>query len=388
MLKLLTILIVLFSLFTMAIAGDLRTFEVSGDARIEQGDTLTARHIAIGYAITGALDQALNEFLPKNVIEENKSTINQSVLVDHLGYLNKLIVNEVEVKNGSLNIYTVKASITIEMDILKAKLTENDLFAFSEKLPKVIAFVQEKNIDNVHWHFQQNTFNNAELTIWKILDYKGFSKNVQAQALRDINSDTEQSFYGEDLNIIAGQAGGYGADIIIIGKSISRPVMVLETKGDSASAVAMVTLRAIRAVDGRELATSSTSASVTDTSESSAGAIAIARASEEAVINILPHIMNGWNEGLEPIVSFTMFVSGLKSLESLIEFKNDFLNSIGEIKSFERRTFSGGAAAYDVKSTMDVAALAALLESDGLKEYSVKIRSYSENSIDLSVKPK
>lgn len=274
------------------------------------------------------------------------------------------------------------------MDILREKLNQNGLLAFREDLPRVISFIQEKNIDNVHWHFMDNTFNNTELTIWKILGYKGFTKGMQAQVLRDINSDVEKNFFGDDISIIAGQASSFGVDVIIVGKSISRPVVTLEDQSDSISAVAMVTLRAIRIVDARELASSSTSATVVDTSESNAGARAIGKASEEAVINLLPSIMEEWSQGLEPITSFTMFVRGLKSLESLISFKNDFVNNIDGIQSFERRTFSGGAAAYDVETNTNVAAIVAILKTEGLKSFDIKIRSSSENSIDISVKHK
>ncbi len=386
--KSLTAALILISLIGLSYAGETITFNVTGEARIENGDTLLARHIAIGYAITSALDQAIKQFLPNDVIEANRDIINRNVLVNHLGYLNKLSITEVQVKNSSSNTYSIKASIAIEMSILKAKLKQNKLLDFRQNLPKVISFVQEKNIDNVHWHFQMNTFNNTELTIWKILDLKGYTKDIQAQVLSNITSDAEQSFYGDDNSVIAGQASGMAADIIIVGKSISRPIVTLESEGDSISAVAMVTIRAIRAVDARELGSSSTSATVKDTSESTAGALAIGKAAEEAVINLLPALSEDWSSGLEPVVSFTMFVSGLKSLESLISFKNEFLNSVDEIQKFERRTFSSGAAAYDVESTLDIADIVATLKAKGLESFDINIRSHSENSIDIRVKAK
>lgn len=286
----LAVILVLIVSISTAFASELVTFDVSGESRIENGDTLMARHIAIGYSITNALDLAIKEFLTVKVINANKDVIKNNIQIEHLGYLNKLEITGVEVKNSSLNTYTVTALITIRMDILREKLNQNGLLAFREDLPRVISFIQEKNIDNVHWHFMDNTFNNTELTIWKILGYKGFTKGMQAQVLRDINSDVEKNFFGDDISIIAGQASSFGVDVIIVGKSISRPVVTLEDQSDSISAVAMVTLRAIRIVDARELASSSTSATVVDTSESNAGARAIGKASEEAVINLFARL--------------------------------------------------------------------------------------------------
>jgi hypothetical protein len=257
-----------------------------------------------------------------------------------------------------------------------------------ENLPRVMVMIQEKNIDYIHWHFQTKTINSAEAIILKALELKGFKLINLNLMLPRLTAEDEKDFYGDDAKKIAQLGKSFGADVVITGKAISRSVVTLELKGDSVSAVAMVTLKAIRTLDGLQLASTSTSASASDISESEAGSLAITNASEEAILNMTSEIMEQWAEGLEPVMDITLYVSGLKSIESLVQFKNEFLNSVPGVKTFEKRTFSGGAAAYDIQSTTDVAKMVADLKEKQLESFEVTVRSYSSNSLDLSVRMK
>ena len=384
--KLIILILLSFSI-QFAVAEDL-TFEVAGEARIENGDTVIARNMAINDAMHKAIRQAIERFLEPSAVNENMTTIDNGIFKHGLAYVNHFNLTKAEVLSGATERYSVAGTFGIAGEIIEHDLSKLGLLAFRENLPRVLVVIQEKNIDNVHWHFQAKELNNAENMIIKALGLKGFKLVDKVSLIQKITAEGERDFFADDNKRIAEIGKSFGADVVIVGKAISRPVVTLEVAGDTASTMAVISLKAIRTIDGLELATSSTSASYKDIDESKAGAQAITLASEEAAVKIIPGIIAQWAEGLEPVITITMYVNGLRSIESLVEFKNEFLNTLTGIKSFDRRTFSDGAAAYDIVSTVDVATIVNEINDKGFKSFTVKIRSFSDNSLDLNVKMK
>lgn len=375
------------SLPAITLADDI-SVRVSGESKIQNADTIKARSEAFNEAILKAVREGVGRFLPEQPFSKSQDVLNEKVFSKAAGYLDTIAIVGISCKGGDPGTVKVEIMAAVAKDKLENDLSKLGLLAFRDSLPLVMVIVQEKNIEQVHWHFQLRKMDTAEEVIRNTLELKGFRFVNEADVLAKLDSRIEKAFYAEDMPEVSKFASEFKTNVVIIGKSLSRPVVVIENAGDSASAVAMVTLKAFKVATGDEMATSSTSATERGLDQTLAGTQAIKRAAREAIINMMPDIIGKWAEKQTQNTAVTMYVSGLKSIEDFIAFKNVFLANISGVESLERRTITGNAAAYDMTIATDVKSIVAQLQDKGLKDFVLEIRSYSDNSLDLRVKLK
>jgi hypothetical protein len=369
---------------TLALGDDI-SLTSAGEAKITDSDTVLARSQALDEAILKAVKSGVKNFLPGEPYQENISVLQEKIYSKASGYLDSLAITNISYSPG-----LVKTEITVALakNTLENDLKNLGLLAFRESLPLVLAIVQEKNIDQVHWHFQSKEMNFAENVVENTMKLKGFRFVDKTELLAKLDSRIEKAFYAEDIPEMQKFASLFGANVIIVGKSLSRPVVVIGTPGDSSSAVATITLAAFRTLDGVEIASSSVSSTERGVDDAKAGENAITKAAREAVINMMPDIISKWAEKPNESIDVTMYVSGLKSIEDYIAFKNAFMNNIKGIDSFERRTITGNSAVYDLKITATVKDIVEQIQKKEIKGFNFEIRSFSDNSLDIRVKSK
>jgi len=381
----LTIILLVSILVSLANAGQIE-IEVIGRGAIADTDTIKARNLAFEKALTEAVEKAVERFLSEKDIADNKQSLEQKIYTKAGGYIKSLDIIDEGVKSDLPGNYSITMKAALIADKLEHDLATLGLLNFRANLPRVLVLVQEKNVDAVHWHYQAKNLNNAENIIWNVLGIKGFKAVDQIGLMENLTADIEKTFYADDVSQAISFASGYDADIVIAGKAISRPIAAAGAPGDSLTVQAMVTLKAYRTTTGEEIAGSSTSSSTITKSELAGGAIALTKAAEEAALKLVPGIIDNWTKVEETTIPITMFINGLKSLEDLITFKHEFMDKVSGIKTFERRTFSGSAAAYDLNITTTIPEIVAELSKNELKSFDVQVRSQSNNSIELKVK--
>ncbi len=380
------ILTIVFSMMVSILNAGQIEVEAIGQGSISDTDTLNARALAFDNAVAKAVEKGVQRFLSEKDINEKKQSLEQQIYSKTGRYIKSLDIIEEGVKSDIPGSYSITMKVALLAGSLEHDLAALGLLNFRANLPRVLVMVQEKNIDVVHWHVQTKDINNAENIIWNVLEVKGFKTVDQANLINYLTPDIEKAFYADDVRQALNFSAGYGADVVIIGKAISRPITVAGMSADSLTVQAMVTLKAYRTSTGEEIANSSTSASTVTKNELTGGTIAITKAAEEAALKIAPDIIDNWNTIEETTEPITMFVNGLKSIEDLIAFKHELMDRVPSIKKFERRTFSGSAAAYDLEITTTVPDIVAELSKNELKSFDVQVRSQSENSLELKVK--
>ncbi|MCP4581977.1 MAG: hypothetical protein GY839_10180 [candidate division Zixibacteria bacterium] len=380
------VFVVLITMIASTLFAGQVTIETIGQADIVESDTITARGLAFDEATKKAVAKAVERFLTAKTIAANMTIIEENIFSKTGGYLIKIEVIGEGVKTGTDATYEISIKADLIFENIEHDLAALGLLSFRKNLPRILVLIQEKNIDIVHWHFQSRSTNNAENIIWNVLSIKGFKSIDQVSLLENLNPDMERSFYADKVGQALKFAAAYNADIMIVGKAISRAVQSSSPRTDSVSVQAMVTLKAYRIDNGEEIAGSSTSASTTELTQLESGEIAISNAAEMAAIDIIPGIIDNWTaEKASPTIPITLFVNGLKSIEDLVTFKHELTDRIPGIKAIDRRTFSGSAAAYDIESTVDVKNIVAELTANGLKSFNVVVRSQSEKSLELKV---
>jgi len=382
------ILTILFSMVVSIINAGQIEIEVTGHGVIADTDTIKARNLAFDNAVAKVIEKSVDRFLSEKDITENKQSLEQHIFAKAGGYIKNMDITEEGVKSDMPGNYSITMKATLIADNLEHDLAALGLLNFRANLPRVLVMVQEKNVDIVHWHVQSKESNSAENIIWNVLGIKGFKSVDQIGLIEGLTPDIEKAFYADDVSQALAFSAGYDADIVIIGKAISRPITVAGTSGDSLTVQAMVTLKAYRTSTGEEIANISTSASTVTKNELTGGTIAITKAAEEAALKLTPGIIENWTTVEEATISITMFINGLKSIEDLITFKHEFMDKVSGIKTFDRRTFSGSAAAYDLEITTTVPDIVTELSKNELNSFDVQVRSQSDNSLELKVKLK
>jgi len=384
-----TLLIVLITMIaSVSFAGQV-SIEVAGQADIMEADTIAARGMAYDNAINKAVEKAVERFLTAKTISANMAVIEERIFTRSGGYILKVEITGEGMKADTSEIYEISIKADLITESIEQDLAALGLLSFRKNLPRVLVLIQEKNIDIVHWHYQLRKTNTAEDIIWNVLGIKGFKSIDQVSLMENLNHDMEKTFYADNVGQALKFAAAYNADIMIAGKAISRAVQAAGAQTDSVSVQAMVTLKAYRIDTREEIANSATSASTTELTQLKGGEIAISKATEQAALDLIPEIIDNWTAEKEaPAKSITLFVNGLKSIEDLVTFKHELTDRVPGIKSIERRTFSGSAAAYDIETTVEVKAIADELIANGLKSFNVTVRSQSKNSIELKVKLK
>jgi len=359
--------------------------QVETAADIAEADTNLARSAAFSAIPVKAIEIGLAHFLSEQAIDSKWPLIEKSILAKSGSFVKSIEVTAEGTDALAVGEYRLTATVLLQRERLEDGLVAAGILTYEKDLPRILAFVQEKNIDNVHWHFQSRILNNAENTIWNALSVRGFKFVDQTALAKNIEPESERSIYAEDLTAITELGHKYAANIVIIGKSISRAGSDIARKNPTTTIQAVVTLKAIDVGKGEIVAQASSEAEGRDSNMMTAGKIAIEEAARTAAAQMVEAIIRSQAKPAETVYNITMFISGIKSIEDLVDFKNELSERVTGIKTIQRRTFSGGTAAYDLQSTAPVAAIIQTLQAKGLKSFQVQIRSQSENSLELNL---
>lgn len=364
------------------------TLEVTGRGEIEAIDTTKARNWAIIDGVRKAVEKGVNNFISTRLAAEDSVLLEENIYSKITGYIKSFDVVKEGVSQQLPNTYEVTIKVTLITDYLQRDLAALGIFMAKKGLPRVLVLVQEKNIDNVHWHFQTNDLNNAETRIREVLGIKGFMFVGYSTLLSELSTEEERAFYADDIGTILKVANRYDAGVIITGEAISRRAEGVTNLDGTLSLQAMVNLKAIRANKGDVISSSSATATAVHEDELAGGGLAIASAADKAVAELADRLINIWSQEIALKIEVTLIVNGLKSIEDLILFKNELQDRVKGIISLKRRTFSGNTAAYDLVSSIDGKAIASELVVKGLNSFKVRVRSKSKNSLELNLKLK
>ena len=379
--------VIMAAILALPCFGETIRVEVEAAANIVQGDTTLARSEAFSALPVRAVEKGLSHFLSEQGIAGKKSLIEKSILPRSGSYITGLEVTSGGIDARDPAIYRLAGTITLQKERLENDLAAFGILTYGKDLPHILVFVQEKNIDYVHWHFQAKTLNYAENAIWNALSTQGFKFVDQTSLAKNIEPETERAIYAEDMSVITALGKKYDAAIVIVGKAISRGGADIGQDARAARAQAVVTLKAIDVKKGEVVAQGSSENEESDGDMMQAGKIAIEAAARVAAIQMIDDITRSQEKPAEVIYNITVFINGVKSIEDLVAFKNELSQTVAGIRSIQQRTYSGSSAAYDLKSTSPVATIVQALQNKGLKSFEVQIRSQSENSLELNLKP-
>ena len=378
------ILILIISIYALA---ELSEVKVTGTGIIQSDDIVKARNEAFGKVVNNAVREGVKSIISQQMISENSKLLEEKIYSRAGGYIKSIEIIDEKINPKLPNSYEVTAKAAIisndlQNDLINIGLADKAII--NDNAPVILAFIQEKNIDNVHWHFQIQTYNYAENTISDVIRLKGFKFVKQANLMQDITPDIERAFYSDDINTILNMGKTTGADVVITGKAISRA----SWNNGNALIQASIHMKAIQVDNGKMIASSSGVSELVHNDELIGGSLAIEEAANMATLQLISDLTGSQTQNVFTGNKVTLVVNGLKSIEDLIQFRHEFEDRTDLLKSIDQRTFSGGTAAYDLVSGSDGKAIAAELISKGLESFNVEIRAQSPDYLELNLKLK
>jgi len=376
------IIILLVSIIAYAELQDIRS---SGKGTLVSGDIVKARAEAFDDALSNAVEKGIRGFLTDEQIAENMGLLKEKIFPKATGYIKSIEIIDEKTSKETPNIYEITTRAIVTIDNLQTDLTDLGLYKHDEYLPKILVLIQEKNIDDVHWHFQTKALNYTETAVREAMRLDRFRTMDQTDLLNDLTPDEERTFYTEDINTILNIGSRYGADVIISGKAISRASRDNNNLNGNVNIQASVNLEARQIKDGKLIASSSGMSELIENDESAGGELAILKAAKQAAADLIADLTSSRSQNVVSGMNIVLIVNGLKSIESLLLFQREFEDRIDGLRSIKRRTFSSGTAAYDLVSNSDGEAIADKLISRGLFSFKVKVRSKSQKSLELNL---
>jgi len=376
------------SLAAMVIAADINSIEISGTGVIEESDTAGARNDVFGEVMHKALRQTVIALLPPALAAEKSSILEDRIFPRPGSYINSIEVLKEGISAISPNSYELTAKVGISTATLLKDLSALGITPQKKGYPRLLVLIEQKNVDEIYWHRQLPKLNDAESKVRDALWTVGFPFIEQKTFFGGLSETREKAIYDGDIDTLINLARLNDAQVVIFGRAISSRLDNTANPGAMASMDANVLLRAIRVDDGQTITTFSARSSQLHVDAVVGGALAIARAAEEAANQIAGDIIREWTTNRPTGLRITLVVNGLQSEIDLNRFKADFQTRIKGVKSLEKRTYSEGTAAFDLVTSYNCDDIIDQLSIQGLAFYTTKVRSKSPNYLELNVKTK
>jgi hypothetical protein len=386
--RILTAIIVSMLLIASVYAADFSSIEATGVGIIESSDTAKARDDAFEDAIHKAIKQSVLALLPPALAADKASILEDKIYPRPGAYMLTIESEKEGARADSPNSYEIILKVGISTATLLKDLAALGITPQKKGYPRLLVLVEQKNIDDIFWHRQNPKLNEAETKVRDALWTVGFPFIDQATFIKGLGDSREKAIYDGDIDTLVNIARLNDAQVIIFGRAASTRLDMTANSGAMASIDATVLLRAVRVDDGQTITTYSGRSSQVHVDALVGGALAISRAAETAANQIAGDIIREWTTNQPTGIRITLVVNGLQSDSDLNGFKADFQTRMKGIKSLEKRTFTGGTAAFDMVTSYACDDIIDQLSLQGLNFYMVRVRSKSPTYLELNVKAK
>ncbi len=369
-------------------AQEISTFKVETIVQIEADDTILARHEAVEDLFRQALTRAISSIVPARLMTEKLAAIESDLLSRHQGYLWRLEITAESIMMTPSPALAISGEVGLDMARIRKALASIGISGKKEDLPRVLLMIRQINIDDERRYGQSGSINDSETKAIEILSAAGYPLIDESLFLRSLSSARQAAIMAKNIDTLSAVARELGAQVVVLGSAISEKAKSIIAVEGMSTAEATVKLEAIIPFTGETAATALSRAFQTHVDILAAGILAIEKAAAEAAEILSKSLADYWAANLKSGHKLTLLVNGLRSIEDLLLFKNELLETITEIKSLEKRTYADAVAAYDLISSLPGDKLAQKLSTDSLPSFKVVLRSSSQNILELNVRPK
>jgi len=353
----------------LSIAATEREVTANGEAAVLDNDVAAAKERATDAALRNAVEQTVGTLVQSESLAENNVLLNDTVYTQARGFVKNFSVTGVKNEGNAVTV-TVKASV-VEDKVEDALVGAGVLLARLGK-PRVVVLVSEQNIGDSQAGLNIGPVSTelgvTENTIMEKLRETGFSF-VDPQALTGkIKVENAVALVnGNQPNAIRELADASGADVIIVGKAVSKDQgTIMGTQMHSGQA--NLTLRVFNSGNGAILANSTCQGAEAHVDTTTAGTKALKKAAEKCVKELSAQLLKEWQKAVFGAKTVAMKVRGVGKYQALGKFKNELLARVRGIQSVQERRFEKGEASIDIELKGTVQMLAQEIAAKQLAE--------------------
>ncbi len=382
-------LLVLTLLSAGARAEDVRVQEATGQAAVLSGDKPAAREKAIEDALRQAVSMSAGTQVTSTTEVENFQTKLDEILTRASGFVKKYEIVK-EGMDGDVVQVTIRAQV--KMAELDKDLEAAGLLMSRKGKPRTMLLLAEQNIGMTGpyapWRSESRQvgfdLRIAENVMLDELQKKGF-KVIDPE----IAADKAAKVSGITTEITATQARELkkltGAEVIILGRVIALSRGSIGDLGPEwRSCTATMSARAVNTDNGDVLASADATQQAASLDDLTCGKEAIKKATKAFTSDITGKILARWNQDVSGGNAVKVTVKG-QSLGQVKQFRKGLGSFIRGVKSVNQRSFNDGTAELEVTLVGSTEQFAEELEAKKLGEFSVKVKNYSANTVDVEL---
>ncbi|MCF8067655.1 MAG: hypothetical protein K9L30_03605 [Desulfobacterales bacterium] len=366
-------------------ASEIQTIEVIGTAPIKNGDVTAAREYAILNGLASAIDQVVSDLLPVDARINNFQAIDMVIYENPKEYITdyKVLAEFADEKR-----YKVLVSTTISTGIVDKKLSYIGIVAGNKDVPKILFVITEQNIGDIgpgYWwgnnRLTDKSF--AEAALSEVFKSKGFRIADHSAGFSSVLTDALADQPYPD-NMEAAELGKLlSADVVIVGiSSAQRASNTLGT--DTYSYNGTLSVRAIRADSGKEIASANKTFVTVSDDDTAGGETALSGAGKIAGELLASKIAADWVQKENLLTTLEITVGGNRYLANFEKFRR-VLNSVTDVAESQVEKLRADEAILVVKFKGKAQKFAEALMSETYDAFSINIYEVTADTIRIEL---
>jgi len=357
-----------------------------GMGLILSGDEAKAEDDAIAGALRNAVEQVIGTMIQSDVLVQNYQTIEDNIYSQTAGYVERYeLINKS--KQGD-NILQVTVRAVVKKGNLKNNLEALGLLMARKGKPRLMVVIDEKNME-AHYYSWNVDMNTSENEIMNVLLEKGFPFVDRQTVMQKLQKDMVLAALNGDESAAQSIATQAGAEVLLIGKAISKPASggpsVLQQAG-MISCQATLNVRAVRADDGTILATTGQQAAAAHIDQLTGGTIALQKAAKSAADDLSSKIIDRWQKDVYSGTTINLRLLDVESYSDMVKFKNMLPLYIRGVQKVFQRDYSQQTALFDLDVKGTANQIAEELTLKDLSPYTVEVINVTQNTIVAKLK--
>ncbi len=354
---------------------------VTGVSAILNGDEAKAEDDALANALRNAVQQVLGTMVESTVLVQNYQVLEDNIYTRTRGFVEHYEVVSRSKPNPQLLQLTVRA--VVKTAELKQSLEAIGLLLERKGKPRVAVLVDEHNMHHHYWYYDVD-LNTTATELMSALAAQGFTL-VDARVVREaLSREAVTALLDGDPGAARQIAAASGAEVLIVGKAMAKKssagARVVRQAG-LVSCQAMVNLRAVRADDGRVIATSSQQAVAAHIDELAGGTQALKKAAQAAAGELMDQILDVWRQDVYNGATVQLRLLDVPSFADLVKFKNQLKTLVRGIQALRQREFSKNTALLELEGPTSAIRVSEELGLKDFSPYQLEIVAVTQNTI-------
>jgi len=380
--------------------------EATGEAAINDGDTVQAKERATKAALRAAVEQTLGTYIASDSQTKDFQLAKDQILSTAQGFVQSYDVLEAKPDPQSPNTMVVKIKATVSAQKIEKDAQARGLAIRAMKFPRMAVLIAEQNIGQSAPSFAYGPQGGGQQAGQLV------SVDQRVAETRLIGEWTKDGFSFVDMEALSGKlklsrglstnpsaddvrsiANMSDADVIIVGTAIATKQgdlgkMLNDKSGDvqMTSCKGNIQARVFNADSGEILTTSSADKTKLHIDALVCGRMALNDAAGMLAADLQKKILETWNKRMMGASRVRMSIEGIPNFRALSDIKTLLKDTIRGVQSVEQKSFGNSKADLDLRiDGGDTEALAGDLDGKPLGKYKLRVTNMTANTIAVAV---